>query len=1358
MKQKVIKYLIVSLLLVVCWSPEAPPSVAAQDDLPPGRRLSRPMVKGKEPVRDVKREEAVFTLLESSTERIRVRFHLPPAEIEKDAGGGFSSIVAGGGNPGSGSTLDPGFPALPTFTTRVAIPPEAQVRVSFSHGPTTDLGPERLLPTPLITGRDEMGVPLYDFSYADSFLVGDTYPEVPYTTDGPGYLRRQRALSVTVYPFTVNPEDMMCSYFGEATIEISLTGGASSGDSPVIGKDYFSNVYRKAVINPDDSERWLKRREPSGPKLSVFNTGLDWVKITVREEGMYRITYHDLFELGVEPAMIDPTGFQMFYLGGLEVPEDVTVERPELEEIAVRVSDGGDGSFDSGDMIMFYGQSLSRWLDADEFHSHRYTDENAYWLTWGNPGAVPLRMEVENVSPGGTATPVSSVRNRSHFEQNSVYASDEEEGYASVPDDWIWEEISGTPGVEEEANFEFNMTDLSGQGTDSIRVEIYGVPKFTSHKVWLSINGRMFDEIRFSSRFAFRTDWIQLLASDLREGTNTLTVTLPKDESSVEEDAIYFGWFELSTLNSLVGPGSGYVFEGNTGGDEFEYDLTVSNLSNPLLYAISDPFSPVELSGFSLVNDDLRFDDTGRTPPARYLVLDRSNLKLPTSISLKTGTDLRENGKGADYLIITHPDLLSQAQRLAEFRREENGFMVEVVTTNDLYEEFSGGLKDVTAIRDFILWTYENWNPAPAWVVLFGDGHLDFKEYTTFGKNKPNMVLPHVDRDLAIDDWFVRLDAGNDPDMFYGRLTVQNTEQAKVAVDKIINYERNPEYGPWRSRVIIVADDCFRNRNCETLPHTRQSEEVDARISPEFKRVKIYLLDYPYDPPETGLYKPAAAARLIEEWNRGAILINYVGHGSHNRWAHEKVFYGPSHLSLLRNRTRLPIVIAASCSIGHFDHFLYDGMVEDLLVMPGGGAIASFAATRVTYSDPNEMINNAFVENLFTDPNTKPYLGEAAVLAKIEVGGGNASRYTLFGDPATRLAFPDLPVQTLEAPDSLAPLGTAGYTGEVRRDGVRDDTFDGYAQVDVYSPPSRKVADECECIATSYWDTGSLLFSGAVPVNSGSLDAAFVVPGNIPSSIPADTQYTKNSKIYLYAWSDSDDAYGSVDSIPLSQTAVATGDTSPPSISILHMGSMLEGGEEIPEGAPLSVTLSDPSGINLTGAPGFQILAEVDEGNTSRADISESFKYDVGSHTTGSMEFSIPEMPSGPHMITFRATDNALNTVRDGVNLNIVQESVLAIDNALLYPNPFASACDITFDLSSSAMVTVKIFSTGGRLIKTLKHGGSAGFNSINWDGTDHKGDRIANGAYLVKVIASSIASQGNEGRDEAMLKALLVK
>jgi hypothetical protein len=283
-------------------------------------------------------------------------------------------------------------------------------------------------------------------------------------------------------------------------------------------------------------------------------------------------------------------------------------------------------------------------------------------------------MSTVDVSPTGSGQEVTTTRKRVHFEQNTEYVSDEEEGYQSVPDDWIWEEVSGTPGVPESANFDFTMNYLAGSGTDSIRVEIYGVPKFTAHKVELSINGRMFHVIEFTSRFAHRTPWIQLAAGDLRNGANTLTVTLPKDEPSLDEDAIYFGWYELSTVNHLEGSGSGYIFAGQTGTGESSYALRVPSLSNPLAFDITDPYLPRELINFVTDGDSLFFKAADSSPPAKYAVLDRSLLKLPSSIEIKGILGLKDAGRGADYVIITDNELIPQAQKLAEFRRENNGW------------------------------------------------------------------------------------------------------------------------------------------------------------------------------------------------------------------------------------------------------------------------------------------------------------------------------------------------------------------------------------------------------------------------------------------------------------------------------------------------------------------------------------------------------------------------------------------------------------------------------------------------------------------------------------------------------------
>lgn len=1322
-------------------------------DRPSGGTIVKKEVRQE--IREAKEEERAWRLLSSSGGTISVLFTLPLFSVEESPVEGFREIRC----PGAVNMAGPGWPSMPYFQTRVAVPPEAEADVSVSLQGEASLGSLEILPVPRVIGRDEMGIPIYEYAYADSFLSGNAFPSPRFVVEGPHFMGSTRMVTITLAPFQVDPGSMAVSYLREARVDIRLRGEVPRG-APPAGGGLFDEVARSAVTNPLDARMWRKMKPQARGGLSPFAAGEDWVKIVVKEEGMYRITYSDLFELGVDPAMIDPAGFQVYYLGGRELPFDVTQARPELEEVATKVIGEEDGRFDSGDMIVFYGQSLSRWIAPDEYTSHRYTDENAYWLTWGNPQAVPRRMATRDASPTGASLTVREARRRAHFEQNTTYVASEEDGYLSVPDGWIWEEISGTQGIPEQASYSFSMTNLAGAGTDSLRMQIYGTPAFTSHKVLLSLNGRTLQEIRFSSRFSYTTSWIPLASGDLREGTNTLTVTLPKDESSVEEDAIYFGWFEISSLHRLEGIGESALFSGKSDTGRLAYVLedVPGSASGLSLFDVTDPFSPAELMGFLAQGDSLVFEDESPAVPARYALASRARLLIPTSISLEGHLELREPGRGADYVIITARDLLAQAERLAQFRREENGFLVRVVTKEDVYSEFSGGVADVTAMRDFLAWAHENWDPAPQWALLFGDGHLDYKGYTTFGQNKPNPMPPHVENDLAIDDWFVRFDAGYEPDMFYGRVTVRDAAQAKIAVDRIIRYESHPEYGAWRSRVILIGDDCWRNKACETLPHTSQSEDVDARVSPQFKRVKVYLLDFPFEPPGTGTLKPAAREYLIEQWNRGAMLVNYVGHGSYNRWAHEKVFFAPTDMPFLKNEMRLPVVVAASCSIGHFDHFLYDAMVEDLTYLPDKGAIASFAATRVTYSDPNRDMNNAFVDTLFREPFTKPYVGVAAVKAKIAIPGGNGRRYTLFGDPATRLAFPDLAVRSVAEPDSFVPLAKTSYTAEVTDGGERQGSFQGYAQVDAYAPPRRRVADECTCIVTSWWDTGDPLYSGAVPVASGSLEASFIVPANIPMSLPADTQFTKNSRIYTYAWAGSGDAYGVVDSIPITGTAAESGDTVGPALVLLFLGAELAGGESVPRGAPLSVEIADPSGINLTGAPGFQILAEVDDGNALRQDVTEEFAYDVGSFTEGKFEFTVPEVPTGPHMFSFRATDNALNTGRTSVNLIVAEEGVLALENALLYPNPFRTSCTLTFDLNSPALVTVKIFTTGGRLIRRMTHSGTAGFNALTWDGKDGKGDLVANGAYMVKIIAKSLLPGGPGGEDEAMLKALCVK
>ena len=115
---------------------------------------------------------------------------------------------------------------------------------------------------------------------------------------------------------------------------------------------------------------------------SVLSSGF-WKKIKITEEGIYRITWSKLVELGFsDPSRVRLYGNnygQLSYFNDDPRPDD-------LREIAFEIALGTDGVFNEGDFIYFFAQGTHRWkfnpVNAKySFSRHNYSDTAVYFLT-----------------------------------------------------------------------------------------------------------------------------------------------------------------------------------------------------------------------------------------------------------------------------------------------------------------------------------------------------------------------------------------------------------------------------------------------------------------------------------------------------------------------------------------------------------------------------------------------------------------------------------------------------------------------------------------------------------------------------------------------------------------------------------------------------------------------------------------------------------------------------------------------------------------------------------------------------------------------------------------------------------------
>jgi hypothetical protein len=368
---------------------------------------------------------------------------------------------------------------------------------------------------------------------------------------------------------------------------------------------------------------------------------------------------------------------------------------------------------------------------------------------------------------------------------------------------------------------------------------------------------------------------------------------------------------------------------------------------------------------------------------------------------------LTSTANSADYIIITHEDFYTEAQRLATHNIITRGLRTVVVDAQDIYDEFTHGIYDPEAIRDFLTYAYVNWTPpTPTYVLLVGDGNYDFKDNQGLGE--PSYIPPYL---VYVDNWIGETVADNRyvcvsgedifPDMHLGRLPVKTSTEAGALVDKILKYEQSPPEGAWNKQLLFLADNADSAGDFAALSDNIAENYVPANYSTH----KVYY----------GVTHPASAdarAAIIAEINAGKLMVNYIGHGSREIWASEHLFE-VSSIAALTNTGRLPFMVPMTCLEGYFivpssTSYDYSSVGEAIVRVPEKGAIASWSPTGMSVAAGHDYLNKGLFEAIFFD-NVTVRLGPATTQGKLYLYSNTAGyrdlldTYILFGDPATKL-------------------------------------------------------------------------------------------------------------------------------------------------------------------------------------------------------------------------------------------------------------------------------------------------------------------------------------------------------------------
>lgn len=729
----------------------------------------------------------------------------------------------------------------------------------------------------------------------------------------------------------------------------------------------------------------------------------------------------------------------------------------------------------------------------------------------------------------------------------------------------------------------------------------------------------------------------------------------------------------------------------------------------------------------------------------------------------------------ADMIIIvpTSQKLTAQAQRLKEHHEQQDGLRVTIVPADELYNEFSSGTPDANAYRRYLKMLYdraETEADMPKYLLLFGDCVWDNRLLTSecASLSADDLLLCHESENsfshvyCYVDDgFFCCLDdgEGGSPtetdklDVAVGRFPVRTEAEAKVMVDKTINYVGNENAGSWQNLLVFMGDDGNENRHMRDADEMAQTVEG---INPAFQIERIMWDAYKRETSSTGNSYPDVTRLIKQRQEAGALVMNYSGHGGPTGLSHEMVIT-LSDFASFSNRN-LPLWITASCDIMPFDA-QEDNLGETAVLNENGGAVAFFGTTRTVYVDRNNAINRAYLRALFT-PGDDGYvtIGEAQRLAKNElITSGqdrteNKLQYSLLGDPALHLNIPfqravidSINGVGLASADTLPQISAGSVvrvSGHVETaDGGKDASFTGVVSALVRDAEKLVVcrlnntSDDGASTAFEYYDRTTTLFNGSDSVRSGEFAFSFAVPMDIDYS-----NETGLINVLAVNSSTKEAVNGLNGDFTVGGTAAEGTDGIGPSVyCYLNSPTFVNGGKV--NTTPYFVAeISDKDGLNTTGSGiGHDLQLTIDGDMSKTYVLNDNFQYDFGSFTSGSTYYSIPALEPGQHTLRFRAWDIMNNSTTTELTFNVVEglaPSILSID-CTSNPATTSTTFVIAHDRSGNNLdVEIEVFDISGRPVWKHSESGvaSSGTYTVDWDLTGDGGGRLSTGVYIYRV------------------------
>ncbi len=1124
---------------------------------------------------------------------------------------------------------------------------------------------------------------------------------------------------------------------------------------------------------------------PSGFISTSQLAGGEWFKVAVTQDGIYKVTYEELQQMGMNVDAVDPRRLSVFGNGGGMLPQpNSSFRHDDLVQNPIEVVGESDGSFDPGDHILFYGKGPHQWIYDEAIcgnfkHLYNIYDEKAYYFITADRGVAP-RISVQPAPSGLVSHAVNSFVNLQFHESDASNL---------IKSGRLW--LGELFDLQNTYDFDFGLANVRGGTQAHVAARVFAKSFTSSTSFSMKVNNTSVGSVSVPAVSGGYNknaeDEFFCVPVQLGSGNTNISLTFSKGGNPNAQ-----GWLDHITLISshdlrMAGAQMTFRDTGSIGmGNIAEFSL--GNATSAIrVWETTDPTNvrqvALSTSGnsatFKIATDSLR----------QFIAFNGSSYNSVEPIGRVENQNLHGLSQ-ADMVIVSHPKFLSEANRLADFHRskEDNPLSVHVVTPQQVFNEFSSGAQDVTAIRDMMRMFYQrsnDWQDMPRYLLLFGDASYDYKDRMP---ENTNYVLSYQSEEslqpttsFVSDDYFGMLDpnegrwnpSDNDAlDIGIGRFPVDELEEATAVVDKIIRYDElsiadatnsngccggaSSTISPdWRNRICFVGDDEDGNT------HINQADQLAVYVDTtyrDFNISKIYFDAYIQQSTPGGQRYPEVTRDINNEINRGLLILNYTGHGGEVGLSHERAL-GLSDIAGWTNTNNLTAFVTATCEFSRHDDPDRVSAGELCLLTPAGGAIALFTTTRLVYSAPNFTLNLNFYKKLLEEqPWGEPTMGDVIRMTKVASGGGvNNRNFVLLGDPAQRLSYPleNVITATINGAsvqnyvDTLNALQLVTVTGRLQqRNGQPMNTFNGIIYPTVFDKASTitTLANDPGSIVRTFQLQNNILYKGKASVVNGEFTFTFMVPKDIAYNYGI-------GRISYYAEGNGINASGHFEDFVIGGSSNnAITDARGPEIKLFMNDEAFAFGGTTDENPTMIAILRDSSGINTVGSGIGHDIAGIHNGNSNATIVmNDYYQADLDSYQSGRVAYQFNQLSEGNHNIRFKVWDVHNNSSEAYTEFVVAESAELALEHVLNYPNPFTTHTQFMFEHNqpcNSLDVMVQVFTVSGKLVKTIQQTVTTdGYRGepISWDGLDDHGQKIGRGVYVYNLKVTSPDGQKAE-------------